>query len=135
MLKHLLCPIIACLVCLTGLAARGAEEPVEIERALVRHASEVIQKLKEKGYKNVGVLKFLAVKDGGTLTDNVGTLNLLLAQRLAGAGLDPGQQAVGPRGHHRERQRGGRDHSRGEPSEQREAAKTVYRQVSARLGW
>src|SRR5262249_2554796 len=45
-------------------------------------APAVIKKLKEKGYKNVGVLKFLAAKEGGKLTDNVGTMNSLLAQRL-----------------------------------------------------
>src|SRR5262245_33010669 len=73
----------------TALAAIGlfvgralAEEPVELERALVRKAPAVIKKLKEKGYKNVGVLKFLAAKEGGKLTDNVGTMNTLLAQRL-----------------------------------------------------
>src|SRR5262245_57104107 len=59
-----------------------AEEPVELERALVRQAPEVIKKLREKGYKNVGVLKFLATKEGEQWSDNVGTLNTLLAQRL-----------------------------------------------------
>jgi hypothetical protein len=41
-----------------------AQEPVDLERALVRQGPEVIKKLKEKGYKNVGVLKFLAAKEG-----------------------------------------------------------------------
>jgi hypothetical protein len=59
-----------------------AEEPLELERALVRKGAELINKFKEKGYKNVGVLKFLATKEGGKLTDNIGTLNMLLAQRL-----------------------------------------------------
>lgn len=59
-----------------------AQEPVELERAFVRQAPELIKRLKEKGYRNVGVLKFQAVKEGGKLTDNIGTLNMLLAQRL-----------------------------------------------------
>jgi hypothetical protein len=58
------------------------QEPVELERALVRQAPELIKKFKEKGYKNVGVLKFMAAKEGSKPTDNIGTINMLLAQRL-----------------------------------------------------
>src|SRR5262245_45663730 len=75
----LMMPLI-CLVPAPGLLR--AEEQVELERALVRQAPAVIKKLKEKGYRNVGVLKFMAAKEGGKATDNLGTLNLLLAQRL-----------------------------------------------------
>jgi hypothetical protein len=69
------------IVCFTVLIS-SAEEPLELERALVRKAPALIAKFKEKGYRNVGVLKFMAAKEEGKLTDNVGTLNLLLARRL-----------------------------------------------------
>src|SRR5262249_50080413 len=51
-------------------------------RALVRQAPAIVKQLKAKGYANVGILKFLAVKGEGKPNDNVGTLNMTLAQRL-----------------------------------------------------
>lgn len=57
----------------------GAER---LELALVRQAKPAIRLLKERGYRNVGVLKFLVAKEGGKLSDNVGTLNTNLATRL-----------------------------------------------------
>ena len=58
--------------------ARGADlEEVMLDRAkgLVRHCQQ-------SGYKTVGVLKFLGAKEGGDLSDNLGTINSLLARRL-----------------------------------------------------
>ncbi len=53
-----------------------------LERGLLRQAPRLIKYFKEQGYKNVGVLKFLVAREGESFTDNVGTLNLLVARRL-----------------------------------------------------
>lgn len=64
---------------LVGTSAVAAEP---LERSMVRQAPGVIRYLRSKGYKNVGVLKFLVTKDGKKFSDNVGTLNMALANRL-----------------------------------------------------
>jgi hypothetical protein len=57
----------------------SAARPPSLDRALVRRVPEVIRFLKQKGYANVGVLKF---EGGRGLRDNRGTLNRGLADRL-----------------------------------------------------
>jgi hypothetical protein len=65
-----------------GVSVRG-QELVSLERTLVRAAPDIIKYCREHGYKNVGVLKFLAHKQGqAAFSDNVGTLNRLIAKRL-----------------------------------------------------
>ncbi len=60
-----------------------ADEPVSLERTFVRAAPEILKQCREKGYKNVGVLKFLGIKDGDTkLSDSLGTLNRSIAKQL-----------------------------------------------------
>jgi hypothetical protein len=74
----------------TLLLAAGLVGPVRLqaaelqppEQALYKQAPRVIALLKERGYENVGVLKFLVTKDGRAFQDNVGTLNSSLARRL-----------------------------------------------------
>jgi len=53
-----------------------------LERGLLKQAPEVIKYVQKQGCKNVGVLKFLVSREGKPFTDNVGTLNLLVARRL-----------------------------------------------------
>jgi hypothetical protein len=69
---------------LLAVLAPGADpsEPQPLERELLRAAKDVIKHCEDKGYKNIGVLKFQITKDGKTLSDNVGTLNVFLARRL-----------------------------------------------------
>src|SRR4051794_14075565 len=66
-------------------SAEEAKLPT-LEQALVRRAPAVLAHVKkavtERSRRNVGVLKFLVSKDGRKTSDNVGTLNLLLARRL-----------------------------------------------------
>jgi hypothetical protein len=63
-------------------AGHAAEAPA-LERGLVKQAPALIKTFKERGYQNVGVLKFLVAASGSKgLSDNVGTLNMLLARRL-----------------------------------------------------
>jgi hypothetical protein len=53
-----------------------------LEEGLLAQAASVLKACRDKGYKNVGVLKFHVSKDGKTLSHNVGTLNLSLARRM-----------------------------------------------------
>jgi hypothetical protein len=61
----------------------AAAEPESFDAAITKRASGLHKMLKEKGYTNIGVLKFL-VKQGtdGKLTDDAGDLNLTLANKL-----------------------------------------------------
>ena len=54
----------------------------ELERELLRHAPKVMQYLREKDYTYVGILKFRVKKGQEPLTDNAGTLNRTVANRL-----------------------------------------------------
>jgi hypothetical protein len=70
---------------LTGLLASSpapAAAPPTLERQLVRQAPGLVRYLQGKGYHHVGVLKFLVLKDTPSFSDNVGTLNMALANRL-----------------------------------------------------
>ena len=60
----------------------AATEPQTIERALRKHAPEIISDIRKHGYKNVGVLKFRVKKGGGQASDRVGLINQSLADRL-----------------------------------------------------
>jgi hypothetical protein len=54
----------------------------EIDQKLLEHAPDVLSYLRGKGHKSVGVLKFRAKKGRELASDNVGTLNMTLANRL-----------------------------------------------------
>src|SRR5581483_8210134 len=69
------------LAAFAGFAAVPARA-ADLESALLDRAKGLIQHCKQKGYKTVGVLKFLGAKEGGELSDNLGTVNTLLARRL-----------------------------------------------------
>ncbi len=76
----------------------AAQELVSLERALVRVAPDVLKYCRDHGYKNVGVLKFLAHKGGDAkISDNVGTLNRTVARQLE-IGLLLGNSARDPIG-------------------------------------
>ncbi len=64
------------------LLAPAAQAQDSLERGLLGQAPTLIKYFKDKGYKNVGVLKFLVSREGQAFSDNVGTLNLLAARRL-----------------------------------------------------
>ena len=61
-------------------SSRADAEP--LDRQLLLHAPEVLKYCRDKGYNNVGVLKFRVKKGQAAVTDNVGTLNLDVANRL-----------------------------------------------------
>jgi hypothetical protein len=71
------------LAVVAGAAAPPAARADTLDRELLREAPEILQKLKKKHCRHVGVLKFLVHRDDETRpTDTAGTLNLSLAQRL-----------------------------------------------------
>lgn len=63
--------------------AEASEET--LERQLLSHASQVLEKLRGQGCKTVGVLKFRVQKAGEPASDNVGTSNKFFADRLEAA--------------------------------------------------
>jgi len=62
--------------------AAPAAEPETIDRALLKHAPEILRDLRSHGYKNVGVLKFRVQKEDGPISDRIGLINQSLADRL-----------------------------------------------------
>ena len=75
-------PALAMMV-LAGGAARAAEKgSASYEQAVREQAPKILAALKSKGYKNVGVLKFLTRNEGGAWRDNFGPINRTLADRL-----------------------------------------------------
>src|ERR1700722_733245 len=82
MIKH--ATSLAVVAAFSLLAALAAEDmPVDsLNRTLASVGPILIAKAKEKGYRNIGVLKFQVKKGTSPLTDNAGTLNLDLARRL-----------------------------------------------------
>jgi hypothetical protein len=70
--------VLAALAVGVAAPARAAD----LEGALLDRAKGLVKHCKDKGYKTVGVLKFLGAKDGSDFSDNLGTVNTLLARRL-----------------------------------------------------
>lgn len=54
----------------------------KLERQLLKSAPLILQKLRNLGYRSVGVLKFRVQIGQETIKDDVGTLNHLMAERL-----------------------------------------------------
>jgi hypothetical protein len=82
-------PALAALLLAAGLTppADGRDEAKPaalptLDQALRENAGAVLKKVKEAGYKNVGVLKFLAGNEGGEARDNLGSINYSLPDRL-----------------------------------------------------
>jgi hypothetical protein len=64
-------------------APAAAAEPKEnLDAAIQAAAPAVLKELHDKGYKNVGVLKFLVAESDGVLRSNLGPLNRTLADRF-----------------------------------------------------
>jgi hypothetical protein len=64
-------------------AARAADAPPDFEKALYELTPKLIERLKGKQYKTVGVLKFHVTTDGGkSHTDKAGPINLRAARGL-----------------------------------------------------
>jgi hypothetical protein len=72
-------PVSAVVALLAAAPAARAADP--IEAALKAKAPALVEALKQKGFKNVGVLKFLARQGDGPARDDVGDLNRSLANK------------------------------------------------------
>lgn len=75
-LRFVVAPIV------TLLAFAPATFAQSLDYQLMKHAPRIIERLREKDCKNVGVLKFRVKKGDGPVSDRVGSLNMLLADRL-----------------------------------------------------
>jgi hypothetical protein len=67
------------------MTAFGLDRPPTLERQLKDSAPQILTRLRERGIARIGVLKFRVQKPGGRVSDNVGTLNMFLAERLEAA--------------------------------------------------
>lgn len=56
-----------------------------VERELLRCAPAILDYCREKGYRNIGVLKFRVKKGNQPISDSVGAFNMFLAERLEAA--------------------------------------------------
>jgi hypothetical protein len=65
-----------------ALGLPGAARADDLDKQLLRHTPELLRYLRDKGYHNVGVLKFHVKKPNEPLSDHAGTLNMNLARRL-----------------------------------------------------
>src|SRR5688572_6887243 len=63
-------------------AATSVARAENLEQTLHKQAPKILKELQQKGCKNVGVLKFRVKKGNEPTSDNVGTLNMTLADRL-----------------------------------------------------
>jgi hypothetical protein len=61
-------------------SARAAGDP--LDEALLERAGSILEALKKKGFNNVGVVKFLVRHGDAEASDDVGDLNLTLANKL-----------------------------------------------------
>jgi len=64
-------------------ACRALSAADDLEKQLLKQGPRIMQQLKERGYQNVGVLKFRVKKGNDDSSDQVGTLNLRLTKKLA----------------------------------------------------
>jgi len=74
-------PLVLNLLSLPGQAGDD-DKPERIDRGLLKQAPAIIKFLKNKGYKNVGVLKFQVKKGNEPATDSAGLINLAVANQL-----------------------------------------------------
>ena len=68
------------LIALAASSVRAGSDP--LDEALFDKAKTVLELLKKKGFKNVGVVKFLVKRGDGSPQDDVGDLNQSLANKL-----------------------------------------------------
>jgi len=73
--------IVLGLLSVPALAADG-DKPDRLDQTLLKQAPLIIKHLRDKGYKNIGVLKFQVKKGESAPTDNAGPINLAVANQL-----------------------------------------------------
>lgn len=68
--------------CLFGIGATVSNAADDLEKELLNQTPKIIESLLDRGYQNVGVLKFRVKKGNDPVSDQVGTLNTRLAEKL-----------------------------------------------------
>ncbi len=63
-------------------AAADEKKPADLQAQMIAQAPKILDYLRGKGYKTVGVLKFRVKKGADPISDSVGALNSLMADRL-----------------------------------------------------
>ncbi|MGE3821388.1 MAG: hypothetical protein AB7I30_18410, partial [Isosphaeraceae bacterium] len=81
MIKSIFHTIAIYLMVLNASPAEGAPPTVDV--VFAREAGTIVSRLRDRGYKNVGVLKFGVSRGVGPVDDSAGALNHVLATRLA----------------------------------------------------
>ena len=69
-------------LCACALLGNPVQAADDLDKQLLKQAASVLSTLKEKGFHNVGVLKFRVKKGTEPATDRAGTLNLRLSEKL-----------------------------------------------------
>ncbi len=68
--------------CVVATSTRDLRAADELDKLLLTQAKSILGKLKDRGHKNVGVLKFRVKKGDEPATDRAGTLNMRLSEKL-----------------------------------------------------
>ncbi len=63
----------------------AAEQSLTLERQLLAHAPEMLKQLRDRNCTRIGVLKFRVERPGSKVSDQAGTLNMFVAERLEAA--------------------------------------------------
>lgn len=80
--SDVICPILVAVVTLGFSNQLRADH---IDEELIKKAPELVKALQAKGYKSVGVLKFMVKAGKSPVNPNIGPLNLLMATRVENA--------------------------------------------------
>jgi hypothetical protein len=79
------------------LALPSTSQADHVDDELIKNAEALVKALQEKGYKNVGVIKFMVKRGNDALSPNVGAINMNMATRVENA-LLYGMDAAKPLG-------------------------------------
>ncbi|MFM7071766.1 MAG: hypothetical protein ACKO38_08255 [Planctomycetota bacterium] len=74
--------VIAFLLLFSAMVGTSCPAADDLEKQLLKQGKKLVAALQEKGYKNVGILKFRVKKGKEAASDSVGPLNLRLAEKL-----------------------------------------------------
>lgn len=74
--------LIGCVAIFIWCSAHELRAADELDRMLLKQSRAILDTLREKGVKNVGVLKFRVKKGEEPATDRAGTLNMRLSEKL-----------------------------------------------------
>ena len=71
--------VVLAVACLMATHVTAADD---LEKQLLKNSKPILEAVRAKGYRNVGVIKFRIKSGDGPATDRLGTMNLRLAEKL-----------------------------------------------------